>query len=184
MKNVRVARRYAKGLLSVAEEQKVVEQTVKDLDLIAQIHRDSREFRMLVASPVVSAQKKAQIFKDLLGPHISKPTMLFVSLMTAKNREALLPDVVEEFHALRDEMMGLVTVEVTSAVEFTPTQEVSLKSQLESYTQKKVRVKFSLDNAIKGGLVVKIGDTVLDASVRRQLELLRERLVLGSPLAN
>lgn len=170
--------------MAVAEEQQAVEQTVKDLDLIAQIHKDSREFRMLVASPVVSAYKKTKIFKDLLGPHISKATMMFVSLMTAKSREALLPDVVEQFQALRDEMMGIVTVEVTAAVEFTPSQETNLKSQLETFTRKKVRVRFSLDNAIKGGLLIKIGDTVLDASIRRQLEVLRERLVLGSPLAN
>lgn len=184
MTNHRVARRYAMGLMAAAEDEQTVERTSVDLDLIAQVLRDSREFRMLIASPVVSGQKKAEVFRSLLGPHVAPTTLAFVQLMAAKSREALLPDVVEQFRALRDERLGIVTVEVKSAVEITQTQQQDLASRLEQYTRKKVRVRFSLDKQIKGGLVVKIGDTVLDASLRRQLELLRSHLSAGGPLTN
>jgi F-type H+-transporting ATPase subunit delta len=73
---------------------------------------------------------------------------------------------------------------VTSAIEFTPSQRKDLADELERYTRKKVRVRIAVDKAIKGGLVVRIGDTVLDASVRRQLEILRERFLSGGPLTN
>ncbi len=172
------------GLMAAAEENKSIDATAKDLDLIGQVLRDSREFKLLVDSPIVSPQKKTQVFKELFGPRIGQGTLNFVYLMTAKNREALLPDVVEQFNLLRDERLGIVTVEVRTAVEMTQPQEQDLAARLEQYTKKKVRIRFSLDKAIKGGLVVRIDDTVLDASLRRQLEMLRERLVSGSPLAN
>ncbi len=73
---------------------------------------------------------------------------------------------------------------MTSAIEFTPSQRKDLADELERYTRKKVRVRIAVDKAIKGGLVVRIGDTVLDASVRRQLEILRERFLSGGPLTN
>ncbi len=184
MKNARVARRYAIALMTVAEETKTLDVMTRDLSLIDQTLKNSRELRVLLQSPVVSAAKKKDILKEVFGPRVGKETMAFVNLMTAKNRESILADVVHEFHLLRDERLGIVTVDVRAAVELTQPQEQSLQKQLESYTGKKVRVQFSLDKAIQGGIVIKIGDTILDASVRRQLELLRERLTAGSPLLN
>ena len=80
--------------------------------------------------------------------------------------------------------MGIVSIDVTSAVEFTPSQEKDLNNELERYTKKKVRVRLTVDRAIKAGLVVRIGDTVLDASMRRQLELLKARFLEGGPSTN
>jgi F-type H+-transporting ATPase subunit delta len=184
MKNVRVARRYAMGLMAAVVEEQSVERTGADLELIGRALRDSREFRVLVASPVVSTQKKAELFRSILGPHVAATTLAFVGLMTHKNREALLPDVVEQFRVLRNERMGIVVADVTSSVEMTQTQKDGISAHLHRYTGKKVSIRFSIDARIRGGLVVRIADTVLDASLRRQLELLRGRLATGGPLNN
>jgi len=77
-----------------------------------------------------------------------------------------------------------VSVDVRTAIGFSAAQENSLKTQLEAYTQKKVRVSFSLDTMLKGGFVAKVGDTTLDGSIRRQLEILRARLKDGSASKN
>lgn len=184
MKNVRVARRYAMALMTAATEQKNIDGTAGDLDMLGNLLRGSREFRLLIASPVVSPAKKKAVFKELLEKRIGGETLRFIHLLTAKGREPILPDVIEQFAILRDEKYGIVNVDVRSAVEFTEPQEKNLQSQLEKYTKKKVRVRFSLDKSIQGGLVVRIGDTVLDASVRHQLELLRERFISGGALSN
>jgi F-type H+-transporting ATPase subunit delta len=179
MKNVRVARRYAKALMGLAEELNKVDDTLRDLDLIRGILRGSREFRLLVANPVVSVPKKLAIFEELLAGRVGSETLIFVNLLVSKHREALLLDVIEQFDVLRDEKFGIANVDVKSAIEFSPVQEKNLQGELERYTGKKVRVHFSLDEGIKGGLVVQVGDTVLDASIRHQLELLRARFVAG-----
>ena len=184
MRNVRVARRYAQALMIAAQEMNTVDTTAQDLQTIGSMLRGSRELRTLVASPVVSVKKKTGVFNALFSPYVKLMTLEFLNLLVAKNREALLADLIEQFNALHDEKLGIVTVEVKAAVELTPPQEKSLQSQLEQYTQKKVRVRFALDKQIKGGLVVKIGDTVLDASIRRQLERLKERFVAGDALSN
>lgn len=184
MKNTRVARRYARGLMAAAEELRTVGNVAADLELIGQVLRDSREFRMLVASPVVSPARKTLIFRELFGRHVSPGMLTFLGFLASRNREDILPDIVEQFRLLHDERLGIVTVEVAAAVELTQPQHERLRTELERTTGKKVRVQFALDTKVRGGLVVKIGDTVLDASVRRQLELLRDRLVAGGPLTN
>ena len=184
MKSIRVAKRYAQALMSVAEDLKLIDQTARDLEAINAMLKASKELRLLVASPIVSVKKKAEIFDTLFASRVGSSTLSFLNLMVSKKRESVLPEIIEQFNTLRDERLGIVTVEVKSAVEFTPPQEQSLQGKLEQYTKKKVRVRFSLDSQIKGGLMVKIGDTVLDASIRRQLERLRERFVAGDVLSN
>ena len=184
MKNIRAAKRYAQALMSVAEDLKLVDQTASDLETIDGLLKSSKELRLLVASPIVSMKKKEEIFDAVFASRVGASTLSFLQLLVSKKRESSLPEIIEQFNALRDEKLGLVTVEVKSAVEFTPPQEQSLQVKLEQYTKKKVRVRFSLDTQIKGGLMVKIGDTVLDASIRRQLERLRERFVAGDALSN
>lgn len=184
MKNTRVAKRYAQAWMAVAEDLKLVDQTAHDLETIDALLKASRELRLLVASPIVSVKKKAEIFDALFASRVGSSTHSFLNLIVSKKRESVLPEIIEQFNVLRDEKLGIVTVEVKSAVEFTPPQEQSLQSQLEQYTKRKVRVRFSLDSHIRGGLMVKIGDTVLDASIRRQLERLRERFVAGDALSN
>jgi len=184
MKNVRVARRYAMALMEAAEEQDEIERTTKDLDLLDSTLRGSRELRVFLASPIVSAKRKTLVAKELFETSVGRVVLAFVSLMIAKNRARVLADVIEEFKTLRDEKMGIVNVDVKAAVELGTQQEKDLRARLERYTRKKVRVRFALDKVIRGGLVVKIGDTVLDGSIKRQLELLRERFVLGGPLSN
>lgn len=184
MKNVRVARRYAKALMQASEHNKIIDGTAEDLSRMSKVYDLSREFRLMIASPVVAAAKKMSVFKQLFQSKVQASTLSFVELLLEKKRETYLSDIVEQFLALRDELYGIVNVDVSSAVEVLPAQEKLLSQRLEQYTKKKVRVRFSLDSTLKGGLVVRIGDTVLDASVKHQLELLREQLGAGGPLTN
>ena len=184
MRNLRVARRYAVALMSAAESAKAIDRVAADCATIGGTIRASRELRLMLASPLVPPARKKSVFHALFEATISPLTLGFLDLMTAKSREAHLGDIMDEFGALRDEKLGIVSVDVTSAIEFTPAEEIGLARALEGYTRKKVRVRVTLDKAIKGGLVVRIGDTVLDASIRRQLEILRERFRAGGPLSN
>jgi F-type H+-transporting ATPase subunit delta len=184
MKNLRVAHRYAVALMSAAESVNALEGVATDCELIAGTIRSSRELRLLLASPLVQAAKKTAVLHALFETKVSRLTLRFLDLITAKSREGHLTGIIDQFASLRDVRLGIVSVDVTSAVEFTPAQESGMVSALERYTRKKVRVRVTLDKAIKGGLVVRIGDTVLDASIRRQLEILRERFRAGGPQSN
>lgn len=177
MKNTRVARRYAVALMTAAEQQKNIEGVSKDMELVGKALNESRELRLFVASPVISSSKKRAVFDELFGSRIGKETMTFIHLLISKSREPVLQDIADQFKVLHDEKLGIVTVEVRTSVEFNYGQEKDLRAELERMTRKKVRFQFVIDTTIKGGVIIRIGDTVLDASVSRQLELMRERFV-------
>ena len=180
MRNTRVARRYALALMTAAEGQQTVEKVAADVAFLGSLTRTSRDLRMLLASPVVSVARKRSVLQALLKGRVQPMTQSFVELLTTKQREALLPDIVEQFDALRDERLGIVNVHVTTAVALTPEQQQTLLLALEQHTQKNVRVRTNVDPAVKGGLRIRIGDTVLDATVTHMLERLHRRFLEGT----
>ena len=180
MKNLRAARRYAVALMAEAEYTRAVDAIADDLELIGGLFKSSRDLRRLSTSPIVSVGRKTRIFDELLGKHVSKETLGFIRLLISKHRESLLPDIVDEFVRLRDEKQGIVPADVRSAIPLTASEEKALREKLERYAEKKVRLGVSVEPELRGGLRVRIGDTVLDASIKRQLELLRECLVGAS----
>jgi F-type H+-transporting ATPase subunit delta len=177
--NVRVARRYAQALMAVAAEEKAVDAIGSDLTSIGKTLAASRELQLLVESPVIREGKKIAIFKDLWASRVNPITISFIVLLAKHRREGILPAVVVEYLALKDEAQGTVEVQVQTAQPMSGDQEGALVTRLEAYTRKKIRMRKATDPAIRGGMVIRIGDTVLDGSVRRQLERLRERFLEG-----
>ena len=182
MRSTRVARRYAQALMSAAEERKTLEKTAVDLTKIAGIIDGSRDFRAFLASPVVSIPRKKTVMKELFGTTVGADTVAFLDMLVMKQREGELAGIIEQFHALHDAKQGITNVDVTSAMELTAQQQKALRQELEQRTGKTVRLRMTVNAAIRGGLVVRIGDTVLDASLTRQLERLRERFARGAAL--
>jgi F-type H+-transporting ATPase subunit delta len=184
MKNIRAARRYAVALMAVAEEQHAIDRVASDLELVANVLKSSREMRLLLTNPVISPGTKKSVFREIFSARVGEETLVFLFLLVSKRREPLMLEIAEEFSALRDEKYGIVNVDVTSAIELAGGQEKELKEQLERYTRKKVRIRTLLDASIKGGLLVRIGDTVLDVSVKHQLLQLRQRFLEGGAKLN
>ena len=183
MKNVRVARRYAAALMAAAEESRSLDAVAADMQMIGRLLEGSRELRLFIASPVIQAKKKVAVIREIFGKATGKEVLTFVLLLTEKRREDIVPDFVREFAVLLDERRGVVEVGVRSAVAIDKGQEDILRKRLETYTAKKVRTVLSLDPTLKGGLIIQIGDTVLDGSIRHQLELLKDRFVAGGHIS-
>jgi F-type H+-transporting ATPase subunit delta len=184
MKNTRAARRYAVALMNVSEEQRAVDRVADDLQTIGAALAGSRDLRVMLASPVVSPMKKKAVFDDLFANRVGKETLTFAHLLIHKNREAVLPELIGEFRALLDDRRGLVHVDVATATPLTPAQESRLQQEMERFTGKNVQLRLALDPSIRGGVIVRIGDTVLDGSIRRQLARLREQLLGLNALSN
>lgn len=175
MSNLRVARRYAEALMESATDPHQLDRLASDLAFVQEAIKQSRELATFLKSPVISKDKKKAIFAELFRSRVSDATLSFLNLLTAKGREDVLADVIAEFFRMREEKLGIVTVEVRAATELTQEQHQDIQRRFEGFTQKKVRISFSLDKQLRGGFVARVGDTVFDGSVQRQLELLRER---------
>jgi F-type H+-transporting ATPase subunit delta len=183
MKSVRVARRYATALMSAAEEMGSVDAVSADVELLGRVLRDSRELRMLLASPVITPAKKTAVLTEIFGGKVGTEAFTFIMLLIQKGREGILADMVEQFARLRDAKLGIIDVGVRSAVPLEKSQEKALADQIEHYTRKRVRMHPGVDASLKGGLVIQIGDHVLDGSAANQLKLLRKRFVAGTSLS-
>lgn len=180
MSEYRAASRYAAAMLGVAEESTKLDEVSKDCTYIETLLKNVREFRMFLKSPVVNSEKKKKTLKEIFTGRVTDLMMKFIFLLASKGREGLLPEIIQQFYRLRDARLGILNVTARTAVPLTSHQEKTLVGRLEKVTKKRIRLASIIDPALKGGFIVQHEDTVWDASVRHQLELLRERFSRGT----
>ncbi|MFA6515466.1 MAG: ATP synthase F1 subunit delta [Candidatus Paceibacterota bacterium] len=180
MSNQRVAARYASALMELTNEQKKSDAIADDLALVKNAIDTSKELRNVLASPIVPKEKKKAILRDVFKKKVGELVMGYLDQIIAKGRENVLAEILAQYFIQRDEQLGIVRVTVKTSIEFSAKQEKDLAKQLEAMTKKKVEIAFSLDKTIRGGFIARVGDTVLDGSVKRQLEILKMKLKQGS----
>ena len=166
--------------MELTGEQKKPDAVAGDLLIVMNAVDSSPEMRRVLASPVVSKEKKKAILRDVFKKKVGELVLMYLDVMTNKGRENILHDILKQYFVLRDEELGIVRASVATSVDFSSKQEKDLQKQLETMTKKKVVVTFSVDKSVKGGFVARIGDTVLDGSIKRQLEILKKKLKEGS----
>jgi len=179
MKNTRAANRYALAILSVAEEMKQLDAVSQDFDLMDAIIQSSHDFLLFLRSPVINAEKKKVVLNEVFKEKVSQATYLFIHLCTTKGREDILPEIIQQFKKLRDDKLGLLKAEVRIATQMSDEQQQLLIQQLNQRTGKSVRLDIKQDPSVLGGFTVQYEDTVLDGSVRHQLELLAGQFASG-----
>ena len=180
MSEIRAGSRYATAILGVAMETNSLDAVYRDFQSLEKILAGSPEFRVFLKSPVVNTEKKKKVLGEIFKGTVSELTLKFILFLSSKGREGLLPEIVRQFYRLRDDRLGILDVKARTAVPMTKAQEEELIGKLEKATKKKIRLNTLIDAALKGGFTVQHEDTVWDASVRRQLDVLKDRLTQGS----
>lgn len=168
----KAARRYASALLQVAEERNEVETILEDINLIKDTLEGSRELVVFLRSPVIKYDDKAAVLNTMFGDKVQKPTQLFLGLLARKNRIQILDEITHAFIELYYEYAGIIRVDVVTAGKLDKEQQRSLQDMLENKTGKKVNLQLSVDKALKGGMSIRIDDTVIDGTVKHKLEQL------------
>jgi F-type H+-transporting ATPase subunit delta len=180
MSAYRVARRYAEAAIEFAEEKNQGERLANDLALVQKAMNESAELKSFLKSPVISKEKKRSVLESIFKTKVESLTFDFLNLLVEKGREDVLDSILVEYFRIRDEQLGIMTLELRAAVELSNDQQKTIAKKFESMMQKKIRVVFSVDKQLKWGFVARAGDTVYDGSIARQLELLRSRFAEGA----
>lgn len=180
MSEYKVSRRYAVSLLDDAVEKNILNDVAEDIEMVYSVLQENRQLTSALSSPIIKPNIKLAILKELFGSKVNRETMNFLNFVVDKKREILLENIAKIFLELRDDKLGIVNVNVRSAVEFSGDQAEQFKNNLEDYLKKSVRLNFSIDQNIIGGFIAQVGDTVFDASIKHQLELLRKQFLQGS----
>lgn len=180
MPTTKAAKRYATALLELAKERDEVEEILEDIRYIHNTIQDSRELVVFLKSPIIKFDDKTQALEKLFFDELEEPTRLFIKLLARKDRINLLDQIAEAFIEKYKNYAGIITVDVYVARELNNGQLESLHEELEQKTQKKVDLDINLDESLKGGMAIRVDDTVIDGTVKHKLVELEESLLSTS----
>jgi F-type H+-transporting ATPase subunit delta len=171
------AARYAKALFDVASQESTPEQAEKEITAFFDLVRAHDDLRQALSSPAVPAARKRAVVEQLLDrQHLSGPVRKLLLLLAERDRLALLPDLVANYHERVMEHLRIVQAEVTTAAPLPADQAAQLQQHLGTIIGRTVTLTTRVDSALIGGIVTRIGSTVYDGSVATQLAALRQRL--------
>jgi F-type H+-transporting ATPase subunit delta len=170
-----VARPYAEAAFKLADEAGALARWSDMLAMLAQVGADAR-VRAAVADPNLSDAQVAGLFISTLTGKLSGDAENFVRVLAQNGRIELLPQIREQFEALKNEREGVVEAQVHAAFELSDTQLADLVQRLEKKTGRKVRAQVQLDRELIGGVKIVLGDKVIDGSARAQLGALETAL--------
>jgi F-type H+-transporting ATPase subunit delta len=172
-------RRYAEAAFEVAMRDGTLERWRAELDMAAGLVGDRRATAVL-ANPSIAIERRAAALSDMVADRVSQPVLNLVQLALRRGRIEDLPRIAAEFRRLDDERQGIVHATVTSAAELTGDEVRELTTRLERSTGGRIALDVEVDPSLLGGLVVRVGDRLIDGSVRGRLERLRNQLLAGA----
>lgn len=172
-----IGRNYAETLLILAKKSGEVEEWGDMLDAIAAGMREDTILRTFLGSPKLAASQKIEILEKALSRRVPPLFLRFIDAVIEKRRQMLIPEIASEYRLLIDESENRVHATVTVAAEPSETERDALARQLSRLFGKRVVPHISLNPAILGGVIVKVGDVVMDGSVRKRLATLRQRML-------
>ena len=173
-----IARRYAKALINLAEKD--LENTGKSLTALADVFSNSTELSEVLSDTKVSSQIKQNVLKKILKKiKVSKLVDTFIRYLLAKRRIVLLPNIERAFNLFLQEKLGRIEAGITVAQELSEVTVGKLEKAISRYSGKEVTVSITIDPAIIGGIVTRIGSVVIDGSIHTQLNQIRQSIIRG-----
>ena len=170
MQNPRLASRYAKSLLDIAQEQNVLEAVKADMELVQQICESNHDLVLMLKSPVVKADKKAAVMHAILDGKVQNVTIAFMSLLINKGREFYLPEIASTFSMQYKALKNIRSVQLTTAVAIDESLKNSIKEKVAASVQDgHIELNANVDADLIGGFTLEIGDKLFDASIRKEL---------------
>ncbi len=172
-----VARRYARAVFELAKEEGKLAEVTKELTAIAEAYEASTEFQALELTPGLTDEDRTAVLGAIANQAGGgELTVRTVQLLAERQRLSILPDLVELLAEMADEALGVVRAHVTSAHPLGEDYRGRLKRKIEEATGKKVLCTFDVDETLLAGIVTKIGDRIVDGSVRGKINALAESL--------
>ncbi|MCC7227970.1 MAG: F0F1 ATP synthase subunit delta [Burkholderiaceae bacterium] len=173
-----VARPYAEAIFAVARDDKAgLASWADQIQRLAEVF-DVDAVRVAMSDPRLDDQQRTSVFLGLVQPPVDKTLTTFVELLVANERLILLPQIAEQFQALRDAAEGVAQANITSAFPMSDEQVTQLLQLLEPKFGLKLKPHVQIDAALIGGVRVQVGDQVLDTSVQAQLLRMRDTLAV------
>ena len=174
-----VAVGYVQALFETAKARGRFPETVKDLEKVARLLRENPELKRILLHPAIPRERKSALIDRLLAPHLDPLVRNFLRLIIDKRREEILKFILDGYKSVADLIGGVARATVQTVIPLMEERLARIEEILKRLSGKRVEIKTEINPEILGGLVIRIGNTVIDGSVRSHLENLRRRLMEG-----
>jgi F-type H+-transporting ATPase subunit delta len=177
MRDTTIARNYAEALLALARKADDLQAWGRLIDDVANAMERDERLRRFLQAPQVSAEQKNAVLSKAYEDRAPRLFLRYLQQLVKNRRQMLIPAIAEEYRNLVDEAEGRVHAQVTLAKDVDAEQRAEIARQLTHTLGKPVVPQVRINPNILGGIVVRIGDRVMDGSVRRRLGILRTRML-------
>lgn len=165
-----IQKTYAESLIKLDTISRT--DILADLNKINDTVRMSEDLYKVLVTPTVNSETKIQIITDVFEKEISKPVLNFIKILAEKNRFSDFDGIVKAFKEKSDEIDGIKTVSVISAIDLKDEYKAQIISKLSTKLNKKINANWEVDESIIGGLVIKIDDSIINTSIKYKLDKL------------
>jgi F-type H+-transporting ATPase subunit delta len=180
MRDATIARNYAEVLVILASKANDLDGWGATFNEVAVAIQEEKRLKNFLAAPQIAAAEKNAVLEKAFGGKLPLPMLRFLQKLVMNRRQMLIPEIAVEYGNLVDETAGRVHAQVTVARETNDTDKAAIAAQLGRATGKTVVPHLFINPEILGGLVVRMGDRVMDGSVRKRLASLRSRMRSGA----
>jgi F-type H+-transporting ATPase subunit delta len=178
MQNPRLAARYAKSLLDLAVEQNVLDATLQDMQTLDQVCKQSHDFVVMLRSPVIKPHMKSAALNAVIGNKLQPLSKAFTTLLVNKGRESVLPEIATAFVQQYNELKKIRPVRLTTAMPVSDSVKEAIRAKVAgNMVGQTVQLETAVDASLIGGFTLEIGDKLVDASVRRDLNDIKKQFL-------
>ena len=172
-----ISKRYARAFFEIATEEKQIERYYDEINQVASIIAQNKTLSDFLANPIFEQGSKKGVVKSIIGKlQLSPMTISFLNLLVDKKRIDILNDIVTCYRQLMDDVLKKVGVNIKTAFPLSGSLKDYIISNLEKLTGKKVEVSIENDPSLLGGIVLGVGDTLYDGSIKNHLNNMRNLL--------
>jgi len=172
-----IADRYAVAMIEVAEKQDLLDAVNTDLHLIKDIVNSSKELQEFIEHPLMAVEEKKDALEKIFAESVSVPSLNLIKLLADKNRLFILQFIADYYNKLLSEKRNIDTAEVITAISVDEDTLNRVKEKLERLFDKQINIDHKVDEEIIAGMIVKIGDNIIDGSIKTKFENMRKQLI-------
>ncbi len=172
-----IAMKYAQAMFELAEDAQRIDEVGRDLHMVSDTVAGQRDLAIFLEHPSTPRDAKKEVVQQIFACEIGELTLKILLYLIDKRRETMLTDITMAYQNLTYEARGIALAHVRSAMALTESETARLKQALEKRSGKQIVLQETVDPSLLGGMVVQIGDTLLDGSVKRKLAELKDALM-------
>lgn len=174
MKHQRAAIRYAKALMQLSIEKNCLQAMYHDMLLLDSVCKENKELRLLLNSPIVNSKKKLEILTQIFDLKTSDLTKTYISIITNKKRESLIPEISESFINQYKRHSNIQEATIITSTKISQKTKDKVVKYIQAQGAKKVELHEIINEKIIGGAIIRIGDKQLDLSISNEISKLRK----------